>query len=843
MKYVFEHARTKRAIASWSGSAEAFIAAYFFWCQGVTLQKSPEGLLRTILFQILEARPALTTFCGFDLAVGIFEWTKARLLQTFQSITSQKEIPLKLCLFIDGLDESMEDPIELVMLLREISSQQNIKCIISSRPWRVFCTALNSYPQIHLQELNAKDINRYVSGKLNKIHSPIPLTWAQNWQLSNAIGGRAEGVFIWVSLATASVLAGIRNGDNFDELQSRVGELPSELNELYNTILSSVELRYRIQAMRYFQLLLLDSPYRQLKPSILILSLVDLGMKHTPEKSKLGGEGQFEAVMKECNRTFLHLQQRCGMLLHLEFDQERYGESDETRNKLPEQLDSLQQGEQLCVQFLHRIIYDFFRKSPVTLEVSPIELCHPWNPSVARAEAFIRRASIMQPEVRTSTAVADFDDNVKHLASAIAAVREAEISSAIPQSELLAQLDFVGQQLFRSIGQQCGFNPDVHWCVLLSPHFDEHVGSGNFSSLLELCATSGLAYTVKSRIPELSQQECTNLLNCALNGLLYLRDGHFLRNGWFCYDGSLLDTASGHGHSRFDNFKARASLIISLLGAGADPNAKMRGALRGLKSEENLPRLHNIQEQTVFGQTAWAHFLRMLTSGFYISKFEREQWQSLDTLPLWTEMTAKFLESGANSAEMVQNVSLTLGFDVVELMLVDLSILRFEFKLAASALSIIKAYFHDHECGYSIIKKIQSEGYPEEIKFTRFSLVADGSFRGVFDMTFNIQDPTFLENGCSWDISNGVIDHLGQRILNIHRPIWIEKETDSYPSLLSPWGQSELSVTDILLNPLRNRLPILNALKTMLILLNSLEPQVQADYSIQRRLFKKKDKI
>jgi hypothetical protein len=406
MKYVIEHTSTKRAIASWSGSAESIIASYFFWSQGVALQKSVEGLLRAILFQILETRPALIAFCGLDSAVGIFAWTKDRLFHSLESIISQTNVPIALCLFVDGLDESMDDQKDVIKLVRQVSSHPNVKCVVSSRPLRVLRTAFGSCPQIHLQDLTAKDINEYVSSKLKEIDYPVPMTWNQKSELINGITSKADGVFLWVSLATASILAGITNGDSFDELQSRIEELPSELNDLYSKILSSIELRYRIQAMRYFQLLLLESPHRELEPSVLILSLVDLGMKEPPQESN-SGEGHFEAIMNGCNRTFLHLQQRCGMLLHLEFDRTLFKNNEETWNKLPLKLHSLRECETLRVKFVHRTIYDFFRETPLALEVSPNKVCHPWSPLPARAAGFIRRASIMEPGVIKSTAVAD----------------------------------------------------------------------------------------------------------------------------------------------------------------------------------------------------------------------------------------------------------------------------------------------------------------------------------------------------------------------------------------------------------------------------------------------------
>jgi hypothetical protein len=142
VKYLTKDPRTKRALASWSGSVESAIASYFFWSQGNNLQKSMEGLLRTILFQILETRPILTEFCNLDPAVGVFAWTKDRLLHSLESIVSQKNVPLTLCLFVDGLDESMDDRRELMKLIRHISSHRNVSNASSAVELRG-CSAQN----------------------------------------------------------------------------------------------------------------------------------------------------------------------------------------------------------------------------------------------------------------------------------------------------------------------------------------------------------------------------------------------------------------------------------------------------------------------------------------------------------------------------------------------------------------------------------------------------------------------------------------------------------------------------------------------------------------------------
>ncbi|KAF2137407.1 uncharacterized protein K452DRAFT_301992 [Aplosporella prunicola CBS 121167] len=349
IKYITEHPENKAAQASWAGPANMFIATHFFWSQGVTLQRSQEGFLRTILYQILKSTPNLMAFL---------------------------DRPLKLCIFADGLDEYMGDPTELVKLLYHISSGANLKCVIGSRPWAAFRKILEASPQIRLQELTEPDILSFVSGKIRTAATQALLSEQQTITLTSTMLRKAEGVFLWVSLATASVLEGILNGDDFDELQSRVDELPIQLSELYRRILLRIDERYRLEAMRIFQILLLDNSNPALTASVLTLSLMDFGMeKKKSPTPNLQDDEDYKALLRDCNRTLVQLQQRCGGLLQFEslFSNNKHLYS----NKIPENIISLAIAEHMNVRFLHKTVFDSFRESPQALELTG---SHPQGP-------------------------------------------------------------------------------------------------------------------------------------------------------------------------------------------------------------------------------------------------------------------------------------------------------------------------------------------------------------------------------------------------------------------------------------------------------------------------------
>jgi hypothetical protein len=64
MKYIYDDQRTRKLLQEWarinkSGSMPCCMATFFFWNGGTDLQQSQRGLLRALLYQVLEKHPLL----------------------------------------------------------------------------------------------------------------------------------------------------------------------------------------------------------------------------------------------------------------------------------------------------------------------------------------------------------------------------------------------------------------------------------------------------------------------------------------------------------------------------------------------------------------------------------------------------------------------------------------------------------------------------------------------------------------------------------------------------------------------------------------------------------------
>jgi hypothetical protein len=54
MRYIYENDRTKQELKAWAGAMPSITCGFFFWKSGDEYQRSQSGLLRSLLFEILQ---------------------------------------------------------------------------------------------------------------------------------------------------------------------------------------------------------------------------------------------------------------------------------------------------------------------------------------------------------------------------------------------------------------------------------------------------------------------------------------------------------------------------------------------------------------------------------------------------------------------------------------------------------------------------------------------------------------------------------------------------------------------------------------------------------------------
>ncbi|KAF2114256.1 hypothetical protein BDV96DRAFT_647722 [Lophiotrema nucula] len=178
MKYLVDNPETPSMLHLWNDSDRQVIASYFFWVNGTEMQRSQEGLLRSILYEFLRQCPThvetvmpelwkeITALLSQDQR-PIIAWKRKDLLACIRRLSMLDVTGVHLFVFIDGLDEYKGDHDELIETIRYLSTM-SVKMCVASRPWNVFEEAFGEKEdcKIYLQDLNKPDIRIYVNDKL-----------------------------------------------------------------------------------------------------------------------------------------------------------------------------------------------------------------------------------------------------------------------------------------------------------------------------------------------------------------------------------------------------------------------------------------------------------------------------------------------------------------------------------------------------------------------------------------------------------------------------------------------------------------------------------------------------
>ncbi|KAI7521978.1 hypothetical protein KC331_g19495, partial [Hortaea werneckii] len=270
MKFLANHPTTKSGLQQWSEGRRLVIADHYLWNPGAPLQKSKEGLLRNLLFQILRQCPDLieTAFpsrsSSTDFANQYADpWTESELADTLDLIVSHQSQSTSFCFFLDGLDEYSDPTLDLIRDLEHLSTRPHVKLCVSSRPWNEFKQAYGQIPDhnLTLQQLTRTDIKNYIVGKL--INDPLFTQLAPGAEYITAIKkkilNRAQGVFLWVHLVIRDLLQGLAEGDDTKQLEMRLEALPSDLDFFFRRMLYTLSPVRRRQAARALLVMLYAS--------------------------------------------------------------------------------------------------------------------------------------------------------------------------------------------------------------------------------------------------------------------------------------------------------------------------------------------------------------------------------------------------------------------------------------------------------------------------------------------------------------------------------------------------------------------------------------------------------
>ena len=250
MKFICENSRTSELLSTWAWPQQAISANHFFWSAGTPIQRSQEGLFKSLLLEILRQLPeTIPSICSERWkrplsGLSNLEWTQSQLRTCLERIATMPELQTRFCFFIDGLDEFGGDHLEICETLLHLSKSAHIKMCLSSRPWNVFVDSFGQTTRhVDVHDLTRDDIRQYAQSRLHnhpKWNSLIKRAEAGE-VLADEISNRAQGVFLWVFLVTQLLREGLTNDDSLQDLMKRLESFPTDLEKFIKQILESVD--------------------------------------------------------------------------------------------------------------------------------------------------------------------------------------------------------------------------------------------------------------------------------------------------------------------------------------------------------------------------------------------------------------------------------------------------------------------------------------------------------------------------------------------------------------------------------------------------------------------------
>ena len=473
MKFITGDERTYHSLQIWAGEKRLVMASFYFWASGSEMQKSQEGLLQSLLQQVLMHFPDLIPIVlptqwkeNSQTRPTSISWTRSELIAAINFLAQQSVRCAKFFFIIDGLDEYNGDHKEIIQVLRNfILSSKNTKMCISSRPWNMFQTEFgdSSTPKFLLEDLTRDDISLYVRSKLqeNKLFRHLEEKDSRCQDLVTEVVDKAQGVFLWVYLVVNSLLKGLTNADRVSDLQLRLSLLPTELDKYFEHMLENIEDVYQDVAAQTFHIALhAEEPLTLMTFAMLDEEDAAYAMKwdiHPMDMQEIWS--RYDDMMKRLNgrcRDLLEVTRVTSIPGMEEYETWRVAHSDRRlfRKELSTELFFIYR-----VDFLHRTVRDFLQSEDAQ-DMLRKRIKTMFSPNTSLCKAFLAqiKSILMRPEyLANSGPLVDLVNDMVHYA------RDSECRHGVAQSQLLDELNRVvhvhgkryGHAFFKTVQRSC----------------------------------------------------------------------------------------------------------------------------------------------------------------------------------------------------------------------------------------------------------------------------------------------------------------------------------------------------------------------------------------------------
>ncbi|KAJ5927154.1 hypothetical protein N7516_008927 [Penicillium verrucosum] len=240
---------------------------FFFNARGTEMQRTPLGMLRSLLNQIFDRDPTVRSQIReiydrrckqFGYGKRQWEWPQVILEELLASAILASASRQHVVVFVDALDEAGAKSAQQLAgyFHRLVGRAEGKKLCIQ------ICISCRHYPimesghtiEIKVEEHNQRDIARYIQDKLTKTEAKDITSQKTREMLVRQLTQQANGVFQWVHIMIPLIEQKIREGESFDDICCWLHKVPAGLKDVYAYILNNViEKSNREQSFLFFQ--------------------------------------------------------------------------------------------------------------------------------------------------------------------------------------------------------------------------------------------------------------------------------------------------------------------------------------------------------------------------------------------------------------------------------------------------------------------------------------------------------------------------------------------------------------------------------------------------------------
>lgn len=331
------------------------VLSFFIHGRGSRLQRTPLGVLRSLLNCMLDSFPDYLSnltmkFEDREKRRGSYqekrwEWEEKELGDFMSLVLTKGTKTQPVAIYIDALDECGEETAKSLLVylkklmkdIEEVAGQ--VKICFSSRHYPIL--ELKDIPTIFVEDRNDRDIRYVIMDQLSGVQPK-----EKRQQIEKQIFLKAHGGFQWAVLVAAIAVDHSNKRVKAESIYEKIKQTPEALEELYEDILKQVTKAEQAQTIKLFQWVLFAE--RALSAQELREALVadkDMPctttheMRNHPDYSDTIED--FEARVKHLSRGLVEFQTR-------EFWEQYEVDGEDSDRE---------------AQFIHQSVSDYLRKS------------------------------------------------------------------------------------------------------------------------------------------------------------------------------------------------------------------------------------------------------------------------------------------------------------------------------------------------------------------------------------------------------------------------------------------------------------------------------------------------